>query len=227
MKKISGKNKRIIIAIAILVGIIVYSVFFYNSKIYKEFEETENIEELIPYEEEIQNTEISETNEESYTDEEMIIIHITGAVKNWGVIELPANSRISDAIEKAGGTTEDTDLSKVNLAFVLEDGMKINIPSINQNENEEEVIENYISNDDGQNVVVSTSNKIQDINDVVNINTATQTELETLPGIGTSTALKIINYRNENGKFKDIEEIKNVSGIGESKFNNIKNFICI
>ena len=61
----------------------------------------------------------------------------------------------------------------------------------------------------------------------VNINTANQTELETLPGIGTATALKIINYRKENGKFKNIEDIKNVKGIGESKFNNIKELIVI
>ena len=62
--------------------------------------------------------------------------------------------------------------------------------------------------------------------DIVNINTATQTELETLPGIGPSLALKIINYRKENGKFSSIEDIKNVSGIGEAKFNNIKEYIC-
>ena len=60
----------------------------------------------------------------------------------------------------------------------------------------------------------------------VNINIATQTEIETLPGIGPSTALKIINYRNEHGKFKNIEDIKNVSGIGDSKFENIKEYIC-
>lgn len=72
-----------------------------------------------------------------------------------------------------------------------------------------------------------SKNNSKSVNDVVNINTATQTELETLPGIGTSTALKIVNYRNENGKFESIEDIKNVSGIGEAKFNNIKRLICI
>ena len=61
----------------------------------------------------------------------------------------------------------------------------------------------------------------------ININTATQTQLETLPGIGPSTALKIINYRTENGKFKTIEQIQEVSGIGENKFNKIKEYICI
>ena len=65
------------------------------------------------------------------------------------------------------------------------------------------------------------------INSKVNINTATQTELETLPGIGPSLALKIINYRKENGKFSNIEEIKNVSGIGDSKYEKLKNYILI
>ena len=61
----------------------------------------------------------------------------------------------------------------------------------------------------------------------ININKAAQTEIETLPGIGPSTALKIINYRNEHGKFKNIGDIKNVSGIGDSKFENIKEYICV
>ena len=61
----------------------------------------------------------------------------------------------------------------------------------------------------------------------ININKAAQTEIETLPGIGPSTALKIINYRNEHGKFKNIEDIKNVSGIGDPKFENIKEYICV
>ena len=62
---------------------------------------------------------------------------------------------------------------------------------------------------------------------LININEATQTELETLPGIGPSTALKIISYREENGKFSSIEDIKKVSGIGENKFENIKGLICV
>ena len=71
-----------------------------------------------------------------------------------------------------------------------------------------------------------TTNK-QNRNSKVNINVATQSELESLPGIGPSTALKIVNYRKENGKFKTIDDIKQVSGIGDSKFNNIKNLIAV
>lgn len=236
MKKINKKMKFVILSIIVLIITIIYAVYFYHSKIYKEFEETELTKELIPYEEDKQKTNANkETKVDNLTDEEykidenneVIIVHITGAVKNWGIIELPTNSRIADAIEKAGGLTEESDISNVNLAYILEDGMKVRIPSINDIVEDGKQEENYISKENGENVVDFSKNNSKSVNDVVNINTATQTELETLPGIGTSTALKIVNYRNENGKFESIEDIKNVSGIGEAKFNNIKRLICI
>lgn len=227
MKKINKKNSIILLSICILLGIISYGIYFYNSSMYEEFENTENVKELIPYEEEIQNTDNSERIDNS--NNEVIIVHITGAVKNWGIIELPNNSRIADAIEKAGGLTEEADISNVNLAYPLEDGMKIKIPNINETIDNKNIdsIEDYISMESGENVTSSSKNKGTNKINIVNINTATQTELETLPGIGTSTALKIINYRNENGKFTSIEDIKNVSGIGENKFEAIKELICI
>ena len=113
--------------------------------------------------------------------------------------------------------------------------MKVNIPS-------KEDLKNYnnfdyitMSSGDGKNDNISEnesslsskSDKSSTNKSTVNINIATQTELETLPGIGPSTALKIINYRNENGKFSSIDEIKNVSGIGDSKFENIKKYITV
>lgn len=84
--------------------------------------------------------------------------------------------------------------------------------------------ESYISEEIGENIIVED---IKTNTNLININTATQTELETLTGIGPSTALKIINYREENGKFNTIEDIKNVPGIGDSKYEAIKNEICV
>ena len=99
--------------------------------------------------------------------------------------------------------------------------MKINIPSINdKNTNETEI---YISTE----METGNNKKEETIDKKININTATKEELDTLPGIGESTAQKIINYRKENGKFSNIEELKEVSGIGDSKFENIKDLICI
>lgn len=84
--------------------------------------------------------------------------------------------------------------------------------------------ESYITEDIGENIIVED---VKTGSLLVNINTATQAELESVTGIGPSTALKIIKYREENGKFKTIEDIKNVSGIGNAKFETIKNEICV
>ena len=173
-----------------------------------------------------------------------IIVHIDGCVSKPGVIELKENSRISDAIEKAGGTTKDADISEINLAFLLEDGMKVYIPSHNDKKEENSMEDNYkdinsyVTSDSGVQSIESNintksssnsnkSNSKKSSNAKVNINTATQSELENLPGIGEATALKVINYRNENGKFSAIEDIKNVKGIGDSKFEKIKDLICV
>lgn len=115
--------------------------------------------------------------------------------------------------------TENADTNKINLAYVVQDGQKINIPNVNNVETE-----GYISQEIGENIIIED---IKTSTNLVNINTATQSELETLTGIGPSTALKIINYREENGKFKTIEDLKNVPGIGEAKFEAIKNEICV
>ena len=190
-----------------------------------EIEDIETEESKIPNE----DVKINEENNNS-TD---VCIYITGEVNNVGVYYLKEGSRIIDAINSAGGTTDKANISKINLAYVLKDGMKINIPNDNDLKNNPNFEFITSSSGDGINDVANeineeivskeTTNKI----DVVNINTASQTELETLPGIGPSLALRIIEYRKENGGFKNIEDIKNVSGIGDSRFNDIKNYIKV
>ncbi|MDO5555963.1 MAG: helix-hairpin-helix domain-containing protein [Clostridia bacterium] len=214
MENLSNKQKIVLIIIGILV--ILFIAFYITKKTNNyNYDELEVIEE--------ENNSIQEKEEQII--EEEIIVHITGEVENEGIIKINKNSRIADAIERAGGTTEYADLSKINLAYVIKDGQKIYIPNINDKETQEtqETMEQYITEEAGDNIVIEDKK----IEEKVNINTASQTELETLSGIGPSTALKIINYRQENGEFKTIEDIKNVSGIGEAKFENIKNNICI
>lgn len=195
--------KKIIFLSIIVVLAVTYLIYNYSNN-----ENNEIIEEDLYIE---TSNQTKENNK--------IILHITGEVKSPGIIEIDEGSRLNDAIEAAGGLTENADTNKINLAYVVQDGQKINIPNVNSVDTG-----NYITENIGENIVIEDTNMNTNI---VNINTATQTELETLTGIGPSTALKIIKYREENGKFKNIEEIKNVSGIGDSKFEAIKDEICV
>lgn len=202
-------NKKIIYILA-LIGLLIFTIIY--SYIKKTNEEKE-LDEYI-----FENAVINSTIDNIEDKKKKIKVHIDGEILQPGIIELNEESRIADAIEKAGGVTENADMSKVNLAYVLRDGQKIRIPKKDDETNKE-----YIE-EAGEEVLI---NDIFKNSQKVNINEATQTELETLNGIGTSTALKIINYRKEHGKFNKIEDIMQVPGIGESKFNNIKNDICV
>lgn len=252
-----SKKKKIILGIIIGAIVLILSYYIYAK---------ENDDLVVSYNNEINetsNTIIKEnTNdvEDTQTNEKnTIVVHICGSVNKEGIVELKENSRISDAVAKAEGLKEDADISSINLAYVLEDGMRIYIPSkndkeiydnagnntnIKENINDSSIIINnkkddqtskyvtkesgILSNENSNNNAINTDNSSNNAtNEKVNINNATQTQLETLPGIGPSTALKIINYRNENGKFKNIEDIKNVSGIGDGKFSKIKDLITV
>ena len=191
--------------------------------------ENDNSEEGILIEN-IQDKIETEKSEE-ITTKNNIIVYITGCIRKPGVYEMKEGNRISDLIEKAGGVTEEADTTNINLAYKLEDEMKIQVPSkmeskLEEETNKERDSEEYIVRENS-NLKSNEKNKNSNKTQKININTANQTELETLPGIGTSTALKIIEYRKQNGKFKNIEDIKNVKGIGENKYNKIKEVIKV
>lgn len=139
-----------------------------------------------------------------------IYVHISGAVKNPGLLKLGSDSRVIDALDRAGGPLDDADLDKINLAKKLNDEEKIYIPKIGE-------ISNPMVNG-----LASTPNS----NSVplININTADSSELQKIPGVGEKTAEKIINYRM-NSPFSSIEDIKNVDGIGDKKFESMKDYI--
>lgn len=114
------------------------------------------------------------------------------------------------------------------MAYKLEDGMKIHIPTKQEKKIENETAINkseYITNSSGISIDGEKSEEKQ--NSKININTATQTQLESLPGIGSSTAQKILAYRKEKGKFSKIEDIKQVNGIGDAKFEKIRQYITV
>ena len=195
-------NKKIIVYI--LIGIVVVIGAIKLIDIYYQ-----NNNEKIT----IQNV-LTTEDEPEKIENETIKVYVTGEVKNQGVIELEQGSRIVDAIEKAGGQTEEANLKNVNIAYELEDGQKIYIPNKSE-ENTNEITDDGITGIDSKE------------NDTIDINKADEKELQELNGIGESLASSIIKYREDNGKFKNIEDLKNVPGIGESKFSNIKEKIKV
>ena len=162
----------------------------------------------IPEEDNIENEDPSENT--GPAEGRSIFVFVCGAVVNPGLIELPEGSRIADALEKAGGFSENADVNYVNLASVVSDGQKIYFPKIGEDLPEE-------SGQEGS----------DQAEDRININTAGKETLCLLPGIGNAKAEAIIAYRNENGAFTKPEDIMNVSGIGESLYEKIKNRICV
>jgi len=145
-----------------------------------------------------------------------IIVHIVGAVMEPGVYSLPIKSRQQDAIEAAGGFLSDANPQALNLAAPLQDGDRIVIPTIPS---------------DTQTPATSPSKSnivgLPRANTLININTASQTDMENLPGIGPVKAQTIIAYRETNGFFGLIEDIQNVPGIGPKTFENLKSLITV
>ncbi|MBK5246116.1 MAG: helix-hairpin-helix domain-containing protein [Peptostreptococcaceae bacterium] len=147
-------------------------------------------------------------------DVNYIYVDISGAVNSPGVLKLEENMRVYQAIEMIGGLKADADVSGINMAAKLEDENKIYIPKV------------------GEKLETAAINNLQsktgiDHNGKININTANSQQLQELSGVGPSTADKIIQYREEHGSYQIIEDIKNVSGIGDKTFAKFKDNICI
>jgi len=219
MYNLNKKQKIILgILIAIVAGFICYYVYAKDNQDITT-QELEN------------NIQTNETETEEEFSDDTIFVHVSGAVNKEGLVELKTNSRISDAIEKAGGIREDANTDSINLAYKLEDGMKIHIPTkqeVEKQTNNEDSTQSHITTSSGVSTNQEQSQNQQTTqNTKVNINTASQEQLETLPGVGPATATKILTYRKENGKFKKIEDIKQVTGIGEAKFEKMKEYITV
>ncbi|MDX5476019.1 MAG: helix-hairpin-helix domain-containing protein [Bacillaceae bacterium] len=145
-----------------------------------------------------------------------IIVDVKGAVKYEGVYQLLEGQRIMDAIEKAGGLLDDADHRKINFAAKLQDQMVVFIPQVGEDVDTTAL-----------NSVVRTSETSNNSDGKININTATVEQLQTLSGIGQAKAKAIIVYREDNGYFKSIDELTNVSGIGVKSLDNIRQEITV
>ena len=150
--------------------------------------------------------------------------HVVRIISHNDADGLTSAGIFANAIKKAGGVTQEADLDQVNLAFVLSDGQKIYIPSKKEKEANEGKV--YITTESGNNVIIK--DKVEGgKKQKVNINEAKQEDFEQLPGIGPSIAKKIVEYREQNGKFTSIDELQEVKGIGEAKLENIKEYITV
>ena len=187
---------------------------------------------------------------------ELIYVFVCGAVAQEGVYELPAGSRVYQAVEAAGGYAADADTSYINQADPVTDAQKLEIPTVEEAEKLREeaalAAENrqaetdaesgsgpdgaaagYANNGAGQvnNGAGQMNNSAGQADDaaarLININTADEAALQTLPGIGAAKAASIVRYREANGGFSSIEEIKKVSGIGDITYENIKGCITV
>lgn len=172
----------------------------------------------------------NESSEEESSNIEKIVVEIKGEVKNPNVYVLENGSRIYELIEKAGGPTEEADLSNINRALYLSDGQCVVVRNINDIQDETEDLEEALNDENSKNVSNnSPKEKISssDESSTININTASKETLMTLNGIGESKAQAIIDYREEIGGFKSVDEITNISGIGEKTLEKIKDKISI
>jgi competence protein ComEA len=149
-----------------------------------------------------------------------LVVHVSGAVTLPGVYTLPIGSRVKDAIEAAGGLLPEADSRNLNLAALLQDGELIWIPATPQ-ANPTTVAPNKTPNDNNDQTSIPAPTGL------ININTATQEELDTLPGIGPVKAQNIIDYRNSNGPFNTLEAIQDVGGIGPVTYENLKELITV
>jgi competence protein ComEA len=140
-----------------------------------------------------------------------IRVYVSGAVRSPAVCELPYGSIVQDAIDAAGGPVPGADLACINLALELEDQQHVHVPQVGEVD-PPPVLSGGVSRSEGA---------------LVNINTATASELETLPGVGEVTAQRIIEYREANGPFESIEEIQEVSGIGPKTFAGMEEMITV
>lgn len=168
----------------------------------------------------------SKPKSSSYPADNEITVYVVGCVKSPGLVKLNKGSLLNDAVNLAGGVTEEADVENINMAYKLEDNVMIRIKSKKQKSNEPAMdklpsgMEVISGIDEGAKEENSSGTKI-------NINKATAQELDKLPGIGPSKAEDIIAYREKNGRFKKAEDIMSVPGIKQSLFNSIKDKITV
>ncbi|MCR4671918.1 MAG: helix-hairpin-helix domain-containing protein [Lachnospiraceae bacterium] len=231
------KSKKLVSVLLAVLFLLVFGIIFGSDREPEEQEAwegsaAESVSETDPVTETETGT-AAETDDpsapESETEEEterVIYVYVCGHVAEEKVVVLPEGARVYEAVEKAGGFSEDAYTSVLNLAQTLKDGDKVYVPG----EGDEKPEETAGITSGGIDAASETASAGQGSggteNALVNINTASKEELMALPEIGEVRAERIIAYRKENGKFENIQSITNVEGISNSIFEKIKALIC-
>lgn len=154
---------------------------------------------------------------EQGSDVRQVGVDVEGAVASPGLYLVSADARVNDAVVAAGGMTPEADRQRVNLAQKVEDGMQVYVPS-----REEASATSGITATGAGQASSSGASKGK-----VNLNTASAEELQTLSGIGPSLSQRIIDYRQANGPFKSVDDLRKVSGIGDTRFKSLKDLVCV
>lgn len=155
--------------------------------------------------------------DEQDSDVQQVGVDVEGAVASPGLYLVSADARVNDAVAAAGGMTQDADRQRVNLAQKVEDGMQVYVPS-----REEAAAASGAAATGAGQASASGLSKGK-----VNLNTASAEELQTLSGIGPSLSQRIIDYRQANGPFKSVEDLRKVPGIGDTRFKSLKDLVCV
>jgi competence protein comEA helix-hairpin-helix repeat region len=165
------------------------------------------------------NEKSNKSNEisQAETEDQLVTVDVKGAVKKPGVYQLQSNSRVHDALEKAGGLTDEADLKSVNQAQKLSDEAVVYVAKVG--ENAVDVTTSAPAS--------ATSGTGQAKSALVNLNTATEADFQTISGIGQKRAQDIIAYREANGRFKSVDDLKNVSGIGAKTLEKLKEYVTV
>ena len=164
-----------------------------------------------------EKSEKSKEISQAETEDQLVTVDVKGAVKKPGVYQLQSNSRVHDALEKAGGMTEEADLKSINQAQKLSDEAVVYVAKVG--ENTVDVTASAPTS--------ATSGTGQTKSALVNLNTATEADFQTISGIGQKRAQDIIAYREANGRFKSVDDLKNVSGIGAKTLEKLKEYVTV
>ncbi|MEI2471026.1 helix-hairpin-helix domain-containing protein [Peribacillus frigoritolerans] len=208
-----GILKRKMTMITVAVAFVAGGIYFFSQQ-GEDPAETEDIFSVTAKE-----AEMEQSVNESAAEPEIIKVDVKGAVKSPGIFTAQAGDRVIDLISAAGSFTEKADTDKVNFAQIIEDQMVIYVPEIGEEDKGD--LENIQVGTSGDAVTKGTSGGL------VNLNTATQEDLQTLTGIGPSKANAILEYRETIGKFKEVDELKQVTGIGDKTFERLRDSISV